>query len=452
MLRRLKFTPVEELMLHQDSKGYPYTCFIRLRFDGRINKLAFDAAARRTLARHPLLGAKIDTSQWCPYWLLEDHPTPDIVWRNRQVTAQFPELGFLDCSNGGLRIHVTQDEEATDVVLQWIHACCDGLGMIQFIRDLLVLYAAEDGEELSDDALPRVELERLMGRGSFGLTWTKLAKMAHKQAIGLAGVLQFVARSPVPLIPGERDSTDSDTPQAYPAACSRHFDVETSAAIRRTAMDFGVTTNDLLASGLFSALRQYRAEGGFGDDSQWLRMLVPFNLRTKSDRYLPAANVVSSVFLDRRGADVDDQTGLLASIKDEMQLIKTNELGFTFVFSLHANRIMPGGIRRAARGEHCNSTVVFTNLGRILARCPLPKERGELICGDCRLKTIEILAPMTRLTDVAFSAAWYANRLSICLHYDPRPLTADQAEELLDTFCQQITTSAHNKATQESIL
>lgn len=442
MSLRLKFTPVEELMLHHDSKAYPYTCFMRMQFEGRVNQAALELAARQALARHPLLSATIDESGRCPYWELEDEPTPQIKWREGEVDAPFPTAGFLDHAAGGLRILVTRSDSKSDVLLQFLHACCDGMGILQFSRDLILLYAAESGADVDASSLPRLETDRLGGRGTFGLTWAKLGKMARQQAVGLKGVRQFLMRSPTPLVSHDRVSIDGATSEPYPAACAWHFDVETSAAFRSAAKGLGSTTNDLLVRDLFTAIRQFRTAHNQGDDNQWLRMLVPFNLRNVSDRLLPAANVVSSIFLDRCGSEIADSDSLLDNVKQEMQLIKSHKLGYTFVFSLHATRFLPGGLRRSARADRCNASVVFTNLGRILARSPLPRQNGELICGDVRLENIEILAPMTRFTDVAFTATWYANRLSICLHYDPRPLTAEDAQALLNLFVGNITRSA----------
>jgi hypothetical protein len=129
-----------------------------------------------------------------------------------------------------------------------------------------------------------------------------------------------------------------------------------------------------------------------------------------------------------------------------MQLIKSHQLGFTFVFSLHVNRWTPGGLRRAARSSRCHASAVFTNLGRTLSRSPLPREDGDLICGDVRLENVEILAPLTPFTCAAFAAGWYGERLSITLHYDPRPLTADDARELLGLFVGKIQQSAGCRA------
>ena len=42
----------------------------------------------------------------------------------------------------GLRIWVLPADAATGVVLQFHHACCDGVGALRFISDLFAAYAA----------------------------------------------------------------------------------------------------------------------------------------------------------------------------------------------------------------------------------------------------------------------------------------------------------------------
>ena len=432
----LPLTVIEELMLHQDCTAYPYTCFIRLRFAGCFQRDKFETAAAQAAERHPMLTASIDATSRRPVWRLDSQRTPRIEWRTEPVTEDFPAASYLELEQGGLRLIVVVGADASELSVQFHHACCDGLGIFQFIHDLLVLYA-QSQEVAARRALPVYEPERLSRRGTFGLTWRKSLSMTRKQSVGLLGVRQFLARSPTALIPHEREVNEAATTDIYPAACAEHFVPEVTAGLRELAKSCGVTTNDLLARDLFVAMTEFRRRRKLSDEA-WLRLMVPISLRKSADRRLPAANVVSSIFLDRRGADRDDREQLLASIHDEMQLIKDNELGLTFVFSLHVNRLVPGGLRRAARGNRCNATAVFTNLGKLLSRTGLPKEGDSLVCGDVRLDGIEILAPLTPYTCAAFAAGWLGNRLSLTLHHDPRVLSAEAARELLGIFAAEV--------------
>ena len=63
----------------------------------------------------------------------------------------------------------------------------------------------------------------------------------------------------------------------------------------------------------------------------WLRLCVPISLRSDDHRGLPAANVVSMVFLDRRRNGLVDPEQLLRGICREMNQIKRLRLGEAFV-------------------------------------------------------------------------------------------------------------------------
>ncbi len=448
MSEALRFTHFEELMFHQDSRAYPCTCFIRLQFHGVLERQAFTRAARRALARHPLLGAKVELRRGSPYWLLSPDAEPVILWQESEVKQSSPSASYLDLlSDGGLRLIVVVDAARSDLLVQFHHSCCDGVGIFQFILDLLIAYADEAGQTPGSYRLPKLDPKRLPARGSLGLTSKKLLKMAPQQAVGLQGVGQFVMRAPRPIVPHQRWPNEAPAHETYPALCAHHFDVATTQGLRASAKRQRVTMNDLLARDLFLGLHEFRSRNVLGGAEEWLRMMVPMNLRSAADRHISAANIVSSVFLDRRGRDFADAESLLASIKEQMDLIKRLQLGFTFIFSLYASRLLPGGLRRAAGGKSCNTSVVFTNLGKVLSRTPLPEDQGRVVAANVRLDQIEIAAPLAPYLCASFAAGWYADCLSITLHHDPRVIDAAAAEQLLQCFVRQIRNSAQASAT-----
>lgn len=442
-----RFTPFEELMFYQDSRAYPCTCFVRMQFHGVLERQSFTRAARRALTRHPLLGAKVTLRRGKPHWLLSPDGEPVIHWQEAEVNQASPSTSWLDLvGEGGLRLIVVVDATRSDLLVQFHHACCDGVGIFQFILDLLIAYANEAGATPGSYRFPKLDPERLRQRGSLGLTSKKLLKMVPQQMIGLQGVRQFVMRTPRPIVPHQRWPNDTPAHDVYPALCADQFDADTTQGLRASAKQLGVTVNDLLARDLFLALHQFRTGRALGQPEDWLRMMIPMNLRSVADRHLPAANIVSSVFLDRRGSDFTDGESLLASIKEQMDLIKRLQLGFTFIFSLYANRLLPGGLRRVGAGTNCNTSVVFTNLGKLFARTPLPKDQGRLVAANVRLDRIAIAAPLAPYLCASFAAGWYADRLTLTLHHDPRVLDAPSAQQLLQCFVEQVRTSARTAA------
>jgi hypothetical protein len=202
-----------------------------------------------------------------------------------------------------------------------------------------------------------------------------------------------------------------------------------------------VTPNDLLARDLFLALAEWRSRQNVRDNGQWLRMMVPMNLRTADDRLLPAADVVSSVFLDRRGPDFVDADQLLRGIHEEMDLIKRMELGLTFVFSLAVYRRLFGSLRKKVQADKCSVSCVFSNLGTPFAHTPLPQDERRIVAGNVTLVDADFVAPIHPYSCVTFAIGLYAHQQTITLHYDPRPLSEEQATDLLETYLRRIQTS-----------
>jgi hypothetical protein len=63
------------------------------------------------------------------------------------------------------------------------------------------------------------------------------------------------------------------------------------------------------------------------------------------------------------------------------------------------------------------------------------------VAGNVTLVDVNIVAPVRPYSCVTVAVALYAHRLSITLHYDPRPLSQEQAADLLDTFVRRIRAS-----------
>jgi hypothetical protein len=470
-------TAMEEFFFWDDRPAYPCCCFVRLRFFGCLDRSAFERAMHVALTRHPLLRAKVEIAgRGRLRWVVVENPSPVIAWEDAPVGGSLPPAMHIDLQREiGIRFHVRIDAPAaaSDLTIQFHHACSDAAGIASFIRDLLVVYAAdssvgqthstggqtfsiggqtflsaEEGGQLEadrnvcpTDRLPPLDPGLLAGRGRFGLTVGKLLAMLPRQLMGLLGARQFLMRRPVPIVPHRACPDDSLLPTNYPATLSHTLDREVTAAVRTAAKRLGVTSNDLLARDLFLALAEWRARQNIPDDGGWLRMMVPMNLRREGDERMPAADVVSCVFLDRRGPDFTDADRLLRGIHAEMDLIKRNQLGFTFVFSLAVCRRLFGGLEKQVRADKCAVSCVFTNVGSLFAQSPLPERDQHVVAGNLTLRDIDAAAPVHPYSCVTVVAGLYANRLGLILHYDPRPLSQPQAADLLAAYVRRIRAS-----------
>lgn len=434
----LPLVPFEEYMLRDDHPAFPMSIFLRLRFSGRLDRPAAETALRTAVARHPLVSAmarRVGRHRF--EWVAADPPS--LQWTAGPRDGPFPPTKGIDLfSEPGVRVWAVDDTVGSALVIEMHHACCDGLGMFQLAEDFLLAYAAATGQASAAVPLCPLDVKMLPRRGRFGLSLGKFLRMLPDQLVGLLGARQFLMRRPVPVLPTKDADPGAALPESYPAVITHALDQGEMDLLKALAKREGATVNDWLVRDLFLALADFRSRHQANAPDEWLRFSVPVNLRGPGDQRLPAANVVSMVFLDRRLPDFADPRGLLAGIHDEMQLIKRCKLGFTFIWSLYACRALPGGLARMTRGDNCTATTVITNLGTPLSQLPLPRQSGRIVAGNVTLDGLDIVAPIRYGTAAAFAVFCYAEALCVTLHYDVRQLTPVQAADLLETYVRQI--------------
>lgn len=439
----IPLTAFEEFLLWTDRPAYPWTIFVRGHFDGVLDRTAVENALHVALQRHPLLRSVVTRNGRRHYWNPVDGAQIEVHWQQGQTGGPLPPAQYLDLRTEiGLRAWVIQGAASAEMTVQIHHACTDGGGINTFLCDFIMAYAIECGENSCRLRLPELEIDHLERRGRFGLTKWKLLKILPQQMVGLVGAAQFFGRRPVPVLPCTASSNDDAPPVAFPSQVTLMFSRAVARGLREAAKAKGATLNDLLARDLFVAVNEWRNTYHTGDQREWLRMMVPLNMRTTADGSMPAANVVSSVFLDRRGKDCQDVDGLLQGIHHEMQLIKDLRLGLTFIGSLHFSRLLPGGLKRLARRDRCSVSLVFTNLGSILRRTPLRKVDGFVRGGGVVLRQLDTVVPVGPYNSAVFSIHYYGQRLTVTLHYDSRVISEPQANQLMEILGQRLRSSA----------
>jgi len=440
----LPLVPFEQYMLVDDRPAYPMNFFIRLRFAGRLDEEVLQSALRAVLPRHPLLTATVRQTGFNRYqWVAAPGLSPKVHWLNALSTNGFPHALPIDLfSEPGLRVFLVQAAGVCELIAQFHHACCDGLGAMGFLEDLLITYALKTGTLAGGSTLRQLEPERLRHRGKFGLTAWKYLKIQHQQIQSPFGAWDFFAHTPVPVVPHRPRSAAAPPPLSFPATVSRELTAEQFGALRALARRQNVTVNDILTRDLFVALGRWKTLYAPCHALDRLRVSIPVNLRKPDDYRMPAANVVSMVFLDRRPKDLADTERLLWGIHRQMDHIKQTGLKLTFVLCLRAVQSLPGGIARLAAVDRCSATGVLTNLGMLLEHVPLPQLDGKLALDGAVLEGLDIVAPLRPYTCVAFAVFTYAGRLGITLHYDPHPLDARAASSLMDMYVEQVLSSA----------
>jgi hypothetical protein len=436
----LPLTPFEKLFVQDDSPGYPIHFFYRLRFTGCMQKEMLQRALEVALARHPLLTAIVHGERGLS-WIPAAVPIPEIQWHERNRTDDFPAAAFLDIrKQSGLRLTVIDDVKYSDLVLQFHHAACDAVGAMDFVTDLLTAYA---NAQAGTNRFPFKPLEnnRLRRRGDVPLAGWPLFRWGVRRLANLRSLWRFYRRKPVPVVPHVPLLEATDPPQGFPEACIHHFTRAESAALAKIAKGSELSLNALLVRDLFVALAKWRAANGLPDDA-WLRLMVPINMRTPGDRRLPAANVVSTVFLDRPLNAASEPKCLLEGINRFMDDIKRNDLGVGWLLALPLLQRMERAWEKARRSKRkCLYSALLTNVGPVLAGSPLPRADRRLVVGDMTLDEVEVVPAARPLQCLGLAVSNYAGRMSLGLRYQSGVLSEEQARQILDVYVRTVRAS-----------
>jgi hypothetical protein len=432
----LPLVTFEQHMLFDNRPAYPMNCLIRLHFSGRVRLEALESALATALTRHSLLRSRVRESgrrqEWVP-----SPSWPTICAVSPCDGGRLPCAGQIDLRHEpGLRAWVAEDDRGFNLSMYFHHACCDAMGAFSFLEDLLTVYAAaaNGGPVLRD-----LDEESLQRRGRYASLSGSLRQMVQQRAVRLLRAWRFAVHTPVSLgSPVPRDRRDT-LPDDYPAILSRQLTAAESSRLRQAASEQDVTLNDLLTRDWFIAVHDWQTRHYPGRRGRPLRLCVPINLRTEEHRRLPAANVLSMVFVERREKDLANPGRLLQGIHREMALTKRLCLGPAFVQSIGVLEKVPHRLLHAIDPGGCWASGVLTNLGVVLNHPVLPKRvDGRLEIGGAVLERIDAMPPLRPATNAAFTALTYAGRLSLTLHFDSRAIDPAHAVELIDAYVQQL--------------
>ncbi len=315
VLLPLPLSTLEYYFWSDDRREYPTTFPVDLSFSGQLDRQAFLTALRQAQSRHPLLGALIDVSTSWPQWVSSGLPTIPVDWAPRGVPLTLPDGVYIDLrSQVGLRVWVRTGDPATRVVIEFHHACCDGLASMQFIEDLLIFYSIAAGGAAEAPQPNELTAERLRDRAVFETgvpvkpALSILVRDICVTVLLWMGIL--FRKSALLALPvartGNRDTRDAKSPlqesagEPNPSTQILEFEVavlssDESQRLRRVARSHGTTQNDLLIRDLLIVLRDWNrlhAGASYGR----LRLNVPVNVRGPSDRDMPAVNKIGFAF------------------------------------------------------------------------------------------------------------------------------------------------------------
>jgi hypothetical protein len=440
----LPLTPFEYYYWCDDRPDYPTTFPVELTFSGKLEPEPFSRALATVVARHPLLTALVRREgRSAPLWVEGDDQPPTVDWAGGDIPISHPQGEQIDLSRApGLRVWVRQTEPTTRVLLQFHHVCCDGLGSLRVIEELLLAYHEHVAGRNPASVLTPLEPQRLRGRGDFGEGGPGRPSLRDLW-VGARGWARLLTQSPAPLaVPAAEGPDESRLP--FLGFLVHACDAATTRRLRVVASSLGGTLNDLLLRDLFQVLLQWNTRYD-GPGNPWFRINMPATLRTREDALAPVANALGFTFLTRRARDCSRRCELFESIRRETETIRQFRLGLYFLGGLAMAMRLPGAIPWVLRRNRSFATIVLSNLGKVLRRTDLPRRDGRLICGEAMLQRITGVPPIRPWTRAAIAVLSYGDETTVNLRCDPHVFSAAQARRFLAEYVAELDHTAQSR-------
>lgn len=345
----------------------------------------------------------------------------------------------------GLRIWVRVGEGRVELTFQFHHSCCDGVGALRFIGDLLAAYGTQVAPSERSPVLRPVDPTRLSRRGNFLVRTPAPVTRGQATWSAIREAYRWLTCRPEPVaLPTPATAGEPRNPE-FPRICSHTFSVAQTRQLRTAATRQGATLNDLLLRDMFLALiRWNESQQQPLGPRHWLRINMPTNLRGGDDEQTPAANMMSYAFLTRRVRDCQNPQTLLGGINWETGMIKRWGLGLQFLGGIAAAQRIPGLLPLVLRGSRCLATVVVTNVGEIARRfgARFPNESGRLRCGNLVLEQLVGVPPIRRGTRAGVSVVLYSGALTLTMRCDPQFFSLAETGQLLMQYVDQLQQTA----------
>ncbi len=424
----MELSPFEHMMLADDNKNYPMSCFIRMWFEGVFDQALFERSLSSSISRHPILTSVIVGGA--------KRPTKSIKWDNKYKGQIFvdwmkgetqdytPDQTPIDPhKDPGVRFFICQDGMKSVIWLQFHHCHSDARGIFSLMEDVFGEYDnLVTGKSIEAKPLYPDLLER---RITFGLRRIDMTKRMIKD---LKRIGMFFKGLPSP-VKSKIENPQSDERSFDALVVRRTFDSSKMSSIKSSCKIMNVSPNDILLTNLFSI-----SEKWVEDKTKSVRIAMPIDLRQKEDELMPAANVVSMCFLDRPAKNLTDFWGAAKNIHLETQGILKNQMGITLNRFMAWMGYFPGVLKFFMELDQCKATYVLTNLGKPFRNSILMGEDGILQTGGVKLIALDSLAPLRQDTRLVISSNYYGGRLSLTYRYDKKNVSPDMAQKFADHY------------------
>jgi hypothetical protein len=434
----LPLTPLESYLLADDRADYPMTFWLQSFLSGAVDKPAMLEAVDEAVERHPMLRAIIVRDGKRLAWSFNERRPISHSWEMAGVPIRCDAGERIDLNReSGLRVWTREHPDGIESTFQVHHSCCDGLGTLQFLGDLLLQYAYLRGANVVPPRPP--DYGRLASRDDLSAV---RPYARHKLRLAMHGigrvVRHFIWQRPTPLY-APPPTASGESIIILPGIVWHSFDAAFHRHLRRVARRHRVSLNTLFLGCLFQTMCEWNAPHDPRFQRRWLRILMPSELRGLAEADLSACNAVSYFFLNRQPRACTDSVKLLQGIQEETTVHHRLQVAASFFASI---RLMTrfAAIRPILYSGPCLATAVLTYLGDLSSRFigELVREDGRIVSGGMVLQRACGAPPLRPGTIAAFELFAYAGELTVCLRANPHCFAPEDSTRLLGLFVKKL--------------
>lgn len=438
----LPLSPFEEYMLLDDRPGYRMTFLVEQSFEGEIDRAAFEAGVAEASSRHPLLRANVRRRRLLRWeWFAAQKPQPLVDWGTLDTPIDSAEDCGIDLRREvGVRFFVRVANGRSRLVTQFHHACCDGMGAIQFLSDLFAKYTRlVCPEAKSQPAYQPAKDTHLLRRADLRVHHDQTMPWFRLFLRTLGYCWKYAVHSPMSL--GRSHSATHETPLSHPGTLTRTLSPAIQRSLKQVARRHAVTVNELLVRELMLTIRDWNQRHGTITSRDQISILVPTNLRNLEHDQMPSANIMSFVAFQRSVAELETPEALLESIQTESQFYKRWRYGAAYLDGLKVLQWLPGSLRMILDSRRCLSSAILSCVGdpslAITANFPVNAD-GNPVFANLVFDDLNTAPPIRPRTHASFTTWHFSNKLRLGVRCDPTIFSQESAQELLDLFADRV--------------
>jgi hypothetical protein len=471
-------TSIERLYFFDSSNSFPNRITCRLMVDQAIDPAAAKEACYWVALRHPVLGCTIErigrklcwvqdpavftnripadaptspfetnqSSHWFQFQNFDSEPdtSPNFLellsardfYRPCMVIRQWPQWPGIASSNPPQNL-------VSEVWFSTHHCFFDGAGGIQIMSDWVQIYENLISGHEPNEGLPEIDHQRFNFRNRLGLSRWKFLRMLPFQAIGLFGAAKFVLRRSIQGPQRGLNPGDLDQVPVGPSMVGAWLSADELLAVEQWSQAGNFNSNAKFLGDLFGTLQTWHLnQNQAADPGEWIRIILPINLREIGDRRMSAANRSSLIQMDRRNLHAVTKVDLYRSIQREIGIVLRFQLDRMFLSMIRLIGINERILKRVVRNQKPRGIAAFTNLGRPFRRIErrLNINNSGNQQGLLNIREFDFLAPLRYGTPLNFSLAQFHGRLRLTLHYDASVFSGIEADRLLRDYLDAIRT------------